>query len=298
MQSRGLSEFLVAGGTRLITRNSRAAEFSQATTDLAQSVFPWIPRPIEFRQWDGHNARRQELEQHMSHAQEERPAADPLPRTPLIVTQAQFFNLSEIDLNLEASGVGMYGFHGIKEEIGTQQIPGGEGEPGDGDDQDAGGQRAMGPDSAHEDGRLPDHGRAFVTSYRQHGVVLSQALGEAGEQLIDAAGLPKHPGAALARRATTRGKEDTLMTPQTAQRKLPLLTERAQQRATENATIGHPDVADGGGQAQMPGQRANQRRDRAPFAIEQSPDQDAGPLPGFFSPLPLEVGGEDVAVTS
>src|SRR5262249_22713820 len=159
-------------------------------------------------------------------------------------------------------------------------------------DKDAGGQCAMRPDAAHEDGRLPDHGGALSPPHPQNRWVRRQTLGEAGEQLIDAAGLPKHPGAALARRATTWGKEDALITTQTAQRKLLLLAERAQQRATENATIGHPDVAYGGGQAQMLGQRANQRWDRAPFDIEQSPDQDAGPLPGFFFPLPIEVGGE------
>jgi hypothetical protein len=43
---RGLSEFLFTNGTGLITRNSRAAEFNQATADLAHGVLAGIPRPV------------------------------------------------------------------------------------------------------------------------------------------------------------------------------------------------------------------------------------------------------------
>ena len=60
--SRGFSEFLHTRGTRLIARNSRAAEFNQAATDLAHRVLPGIPRPLEVRQRSGQDAGRKKFE--------------------------------------------------------------------------------------------------------------------------------------------------------------------------------------------------------------------------------------------
>src|SRR5256885_1266436 len=96
--SRSLSEFLGTIGAGLLARNSGTTEFNQAATHLAHRVLAGIPRPVESRQGDGHNTRSQELEQQVGDTQKQRPAAHALSRAPLIVAQAQFFKLIEVDL--------------------------------------------------------------------------------------------------------------------------------------------------------------------------------------------------------
>src|SRR5262245_10695980 len=120
---RGLSEFVSRKGNGLVARNSGTAEFSQAAAHLTQGMLPWIPRPIERGQRDGHDAGREELEQQMRHTQEQGPAPDALPRAALIVAQPQLFDFVEVDLNLKAAGIGVDGLYGIKGEVGTQQVP-------------------------------------------------------------------------------------------------------------------------------------------------------------------------------
>src|SRR5262249_49901059 len=136
--SGGLSEFLLTEGAKLLARNSRAAEFPQAAADLAAGVLTWIPRPVARRQRDRQDTGSQELQQHMSEAQEQGPAAYALARAALIVPQPQFFDFIEVDFNLAATRIGMDGLHGIKGQVGTQQVPGREGKPGDSDQEHAG----------------------------------------------------------------------------------------------------------------------------------------------------------------
>src|SRR5262245_58437899 len=69
------------------------------------------------------------------------------------------------------------------------------------------------------------------------------------------------------------------------------------QRAAENAAVGQPEVAHGRRQAQLLSQRADQGRNRAAFDIEQGPNQHTGPVENVPLPVPIEVGGKDVAVT-
>src|SRR5262247_1827005 len=95
--SGGVSEFLLTNGTELIARNSRAAELPQAAAHLPHSVLTGIPRPVEGRQREGEDLSRQELQQQMGDTQKERPAAHALSRAPLIVSQAQLFDFSEVD---------------------------------------------------------------------------------------------------------------------------------------------------------------------------------------------------------
>ena len=123
----GLREFLFTNGNGLIARNSRATELDQASTHLSQGVLPWIPRPIEGRQWDGHDPGREELQQHMRNTQKQRPPADALARAALVVSQAQCFDLIEVDFDLEAPRIGMAGRDGIQRQIGAEQVPGREG---------------------------------------------------------------------------------------------------------------------------------------------------------------------------
>jgi len=294
--SRSLSEFLLTSGAGLFARNSRAAELNQAAAHLAHGIFPWIPRPIEVRQGGRQDPGGEELEQQMGHTQQERPATDAVAGAALIVAQPQLFDLVEVDLNLKAPGIGVDRFHGSKGEVRTQQVPRREGKPGDGNNEHAGGQGAVRPDAAQEDYRLPDHDGALPAPHPQDRLVTPQARREAGEQLIDAAGLTKYPGATLASRATTGREVDSLVTAQPPQGKVFLSFQGPQQRAAEDTAVGQPDVAHGRGQAQVLGQSADQGGKRAAFDIEQGPDQDTGPLADFSLPIPIEVGGEDVAV--
>ena len=135
--------------------------------------------------------------------------------------------------------------------------------------------------------------RANATPHLQDYVVPPQSLREAGEPLIHATGGTKHAGAA---RAAARGKVDAVVTAQPPQGKVFLSSQRRQQRTAPNPAVDQPDVAHGRGQAQVLGQNPNQRRDRAPFDIEQGPEQNAGPLPDFSFPMCIEVGSKDVAV--
>src|SRR5713101_1359580 len=228
---RSLSEFLLTNGTGLIARNSRAAEFNQAPPHLSHGVLAGVPRPVEFRQRDGQNPGGKELQQHLGDTQEQRPAPDALARAALIVAQAQFFDLIEVDFYLAAAGIGVDHLHGVKGEVGTEQIPRGEGKWGDGDNHHAREQRAMGPHATQEDFDLTDRDDALAAPHAQDRLLLTQALGEAREQLIEATGLTKQTGTTLARRATVRRKVDALVTAQAPQGKVPLPAERTQQRA-------------------------------------------------------------------
>jgi hypothetical protein len=197
----GLSKFLLTNGAGFIARNSGTAQFYQAAAHLPHRVLPWIPRPVKGGQRGGQDPGCEELEQEMGNAQEQRPATDALARAPLIVAQPQLFDLVEVDLNLEASGIGVDRFHGSKSEVGTQQVPRREGEARDGDNHHAGRQRAVRPHAAQEDGGIVHLDEALATPDSQDCLLLTQVPREAGEQVLDPARLAKHARAALARRA-------------------------------------------------------------------------------------------------
>src|ERR1700758_60839 len=112
--SSGICEFLLMNGTELIARNSRAAELPQAAAHLPHGVLTGIPRPVESRQRDGEDISGEELQQQMGDTQKERPAADALSRTTLIVTQAQFFDFIEVEFDLAAARIGVDCLEGIK----------------------------------------------------------------------------------------------------------------------------------------------------------------------------------------
>ena len=141
----------------------------------------------------------------MRHTQKQRPTAYALARAALIVAQPQFFDLIEVNFNLAAPRIRVDGLHGIKSEVGTQQIPGREGEPGDGNNDYAGGQRAVGPHAAQQDFRIADLDGPRATPHPQDRLLTTQAVREAGEPLLDATALAKHARAALPSRATARG---------------------------------------------------------------------------------------------
>jgi hypothetical protein len=122
---------------------------------------------MEGRQWDRQDVGREEFEQDVRNTQEQGPAPPALARASVIVPQPQLFDFVEVDFNLEAACVGMDGLDGIQGEIGTEQVPGGERESGDGDNEDAGRQGAAGPYATQPDFGLrdrdcprPGHGRA------------------------------------------------------------------------------------------------------------------------------------------
>src|ERR671924_1316536 len=130
--SGSFSEFLLTSRAGLIARNSGATEFNQTTAHLAHGVLALIPRPIKSRQRDGQDPRGKELEQQMRNTQKQWPAAHALARAAQIVPQPQFFDFVEVDFDLETASVCVDSLYGIKRQIGTQQIPGGKSEPGDG----------------------------------------------------------------------------------------------------------------------------------------------------------------------
>jgi hypothetical protein len=220
--ARGVSPFLLPKGAGLSARNSGAAEFNHAAARLSSSICSWIPWPVEVRQRDHQGPRSDNLEQGMGHTQEERPAPYALPGAALVVPEPQLFDLIEVDLNWKAAALGLHGLHGIEGEVGAEQVPGREDEAWDGDHYDAGGQGAVGPKAPQEDFGIPDLDSALPTPRPQDRVVLTQALGKAGEQLIDAAGGAEHAGAALASRAAAWGEVDALIAAQAAQRKVAL----------------------------------------------------------------------------
>lgn len=296
MRSSGFSPSLFTNGAGLIARNPGAAELNQAAAHLTHGVLAGIPRPIERRQRDRQDPGREELEQQTSHAQKQRPAAHVLSRAALIVAQPWFYDFIEVDFNLEATGIGVHGLHGIERQRGPEQIPACEGEPRDGDDDHAGGQRPVGPHAAQEDFGITDGNDAHPAASPQQGLS-AHTLREEGEELIDPTRRPEHGGAALARRATARGKRDTLITAQAPQRNVTLDVERPQQRAAENPVIQHANMAHSWEQAPVLSQGPDQGQDRVAFDFEQDSGQGTGPL----SPLQLtdriDVGGKNVAVS-
>jgi hypothetical protein len=211
---RGISKYLLTNGVGLITRNAWGAEINQASRQLSHGVLAGVPRPVERGQGDGQDPCGEEVQQQVSNTHHQWPTPDPLPRAALIMAQAQFFDLVEVDFDLEAASLGMNHVHRSKGEVGREQIPRGEGQSGDGDDHYARGQRALGPNPAQEDGSLPDHDSAGTTPYAQDGLVLTQARRKASERRIDTAGLAKQAGATPARRALTWAKVDALITAQ------------------------------------------------------------------------------------
>jgi hypothetical protein len=196
----------------------------------------------------------------------------------------------------EAARIGKDHLHGSKGEVGTEQIPRGEGQPRGGDDHYAGGQSARGPDAAQEDGSLPDHDGAVTTPYAPGGLVLTQALRKASEPLLDPAGLATQTRPPRAQRAPARRKGDARVTAPAPQGKLLLGTERAQPRATQNPAVGQPEVPDARRQAQRLGQGTDRGRDRAPFDVEHRADQDTRPLPPFCVSDSIAMSGEDITV--
>src|SRR5262245_9209886 len=139
--SRSLSEFLLTRGAGLLARNSGTAELSQASTYLSYGVLAGIPRPVESGQRNSEDLRGQESQQHMRYAQEQRPAAHALARTALIVSQPQLLDFLEVDFKLATPRIGTDRRQRSEGEVGTQQIPGSEDEPGDGNHQQTGRQR-------------------------------------------------------------------------------------------------------------------------------------------------------------
>src|SRR5215470_19966694 len=100
---RGISQFRGMKDTGLIPRNAGTTEFNQPSAHLPQTVLALIPRPVERGQGDGQNSSSDEFEQEMGDTQKERPAPHALSRAPLIVAQPQFFDLIEVDFDLEAA---------------------------------------------------------------------------------------------------------------------------------------------------------------------------------------------------
>src|SRR5262245_43620088 len=165
--SRGFSEFLLGEGSRLLARNSWAAEFHQAAAHLAHRVLTGVPRPVEWRQGDRKGRSGKELQQQMGNTQKERPATDTVARAALIMTQPQFVYLIEADRNFAAPSISVDRFNRIKGEIGTQQIPRREGKSGDGDKDYAGGQGTVRPHPPQEDLGIIDLGGARAAPYVQ-----------------------------------------------------------------------------------------------------------------------------------